>query len=126
VRSGIPVPQHRNLHRPGLGETVLAPVPVAGIAAIVGQQRDERVPQIPRRPAPAKPASHQAHNDVGMPQRGRTPRILQPACRFSAGGACRRSGAPWWSKGMLPSPLAPFPVREHAPVVPGCGYRVSD
>ena len=20
----------------------------------------------------------------------------------------------------------PFPVREHAPVVPGCGYRVSD
>jgi len=21
---------------------------------------------------------------------------------------------------------APFPVREHAPVVPGCGYQASD
>ena len=28
MRSGIPVPQHRNLHRPGLGETVLAVCPL--------------------------------------------------------------------------------------------------
>jgi len=36
-------------------------------------------------------------------------------------------GAPWWSKGMLPCLLGTLPpVREHAPVVPGCGYRASD
>lgn len=34
MRSGIPVPQHRDLHWPGLGEHGLGPVPVAGIAAI--------------------------------------------------------------------------------------------
>jgi hypothetical protein len=33
------------------------------------------------------------------------------------GGAAMRDGQGRW---------APFPVREHAPVVPGCGYRVSD
>jgi hypothetical protein len=55
-------------------------------------------------------ASHQAHNDVGMHQRGRTPQILQPRvslqCRW-----CLPSvhGAPWWSKGMLPWPLGTLP-----------------
>ena len=29
-------------------------------------------------------------------------------------------------RGCCHAPWAPFPVREHAPVVPGCGYRVSD
>jgi hypothetical protein len=29
-------------------------------------------------------------------------------------------------RGCCHGPWAPFPVREHAPVVPGCGYRISD
>jgi hypothetical protein len=28
--------------------------------------------------------------------------------------------------GMLPLPLGTLPRQEHAPVVPGCGYLVSD
>jgi hypothetical protein len=51
-------------------------------------------------------ASHQAHNDVSMHQRGRTSRILQPSTQLQ----CRQClpsahGAPWWSTGMLPWPL---------------------
>ena len=34
LEAGIPVPRHRDLHRPGLGEHRLGPAPVAGIAAI--------------------------------------------------------------------------------------------
>jgi hypothetical protein len=35
VRSGIPVPQHRNLHRPGLGEHGLGPVPGEEVAPVL-------------------------------------------------------------------------------------------
>ena len=36
-------------------------------------------------------------------------RSFNPARRFSAGGACRRRGASWWSKGSCRAPWAPFP-----------------
>jgi hypothetical protein len=51
-------------------------------------------------------ASHQAYNDVGVHQRGRAPRILQP-CAPLQYRWCLPSvhGAPWWSKRMPPCPL---------------------
>ena len=34
LEAGIPVPRHRDLHRPGLGDYRLRPAPIAGIAAV--------------------------------------------------------------------------------------------
>ena len=72
-------------------------------------------------------ASHQAHHDAGMHQRDRTPRILRPCvplqcrrCRPSARRAVVVEGDAAMPAGH------PSAVREHAPVVPGCGYRISD
>jgi hypothetical protein len=52
---------------------------------------------------------------------------LSPPCSSSAGGTCRQHMVrPGGRRGCCHSPGHPSPVREHAPVVPGCGYRVSD
>ena len=72
-------------------------------------------------------ASHQAHNDVGIISEAGRRGSFSPACRSSAGGARRRRTArPGGRRGCGHGPWAPFPVREHAPVVPGCGYLASD
>ncbi len=196
--------------------------------AIIGQQRDERVPQVPRRPVPAEPgslanvlehlpdgpvapsgapvtvvntmpvscqcdpaasrsaawsachslsaptatcASFSARRDLGVlvspparsargtatdggsPSRstssshpitrassGRTPAIrhttmqaciskagrrgsFSPPCRSRAGGACVGAARPGGRRDAAMAAGHPSPVREHAPVVPGCGYR---
>jgi hypothetical protein len=39
-------------------------------------------------------ASHQAHNNAGVHQPGRAPRILQPHAAPAAAGACRRTAHP--------------------------------
>ena len=38
LEAGIPVPRHADLHRPGIGEHGLVPVPVAGIPAITARR----------------------------------------------------------------------------------------
>jgi hypothetical protein len=62
-----------------------------------------------------------------LPHRERTgERIGRPGAHH-AGGACRqRTARPRGRRGCGHCPGHPSPVREHAPVVPGCGYRASD
>jgi hypothetical protein len=54
-------------------------------------------------------------------------RFLQHPRSSSGGGRLPPHGAPWGPGAMHPLAAGhASPVREHAPVVPGCGSRVSD
>ena len=58
LETGVPVPRHGDLHRPGLGEHRLGPVAIAGIAAIAARRdrachsRDGHPARPPARPRP--------------------------------------------------------------------------
>ena len=90
----------------------------------------ERVPQIPRRPVPAEPGSL-ANVLEHSPDLPRTQRRTGGRGEYPAGVLPLRSGSLPLSRLVhLPLPAMPLghpsAVREHAPVLPGCGYRVSD
>jgi hypothetical protein len=98
--------------------------------SIVGQQRDQRVQKVPRRPVPAepRPLANVVEHLPDVPRTERCTRGVRqpsgsPRCRhasarpddadpgrFSSGGAChRRAARPGGRRGMLPCPWAPFP-----------------
>jgi hypothetical protein len=111
-----------------------AEIPGRNLALTLGERFDGGLPS----------RSTSSSHPIARASSGRTPAIrvtttqaciseagrrgsFSPACRSSAGGACRRRTArPGGGRGCCHGPWPPFPVREHAPVVPGCGYRVSD
>lgn len=46
LEAGVAVPRHRDLHRPGLSQDGLVPVPVAGVAGIAAFRRVPGVAEV--------------------------------------------------------------------------------